>query len=490
MPTKAVVLNPYFSDGFGIDPEVVGEYGAFNISLVTDLPLFIDPFLIFTSEEPAYQTLHREIVRYVTFLRDQATEREIDDGLTFAWMMFSEVKQTWLGFSAVGNRGAGLGRDFAGKLRDNLHSVFKNFGEEKISRGSHLEKLCLVREGVGRDKISDFTTNLIKRFLLEYTQTFAKEFLTADQRKIVNVPRVSFDYERGIWIAGKYELPWYDGDYVLLTPKDLLTRDETWINRSDLVKRIEEIVAAVPDQQLRATLNDYFRRSLPKKPKKGDREAAASDLIRAHPEIADYYIREQEDAGDAATSVAHDHVVASEHKYIDQVRAFSVSLASTTTFYEVGVDTLAEARLRVGYLKHVIEDQDGYRYFYDRDEPLRREKDLQILFKLTWFGTTSDVNAEVNNGRGPVDFKVSRGRADMSLVEFKLASNKQLKKNLENQVAVYEKANDTTKSLKAILFFTDSELAKVNRILKDLGLDADNTIILIDARPKPSGSVA
>jgi hypothetical protein len=31
------------------------------------------------------------------------------------------------------------------------------------------------------------------------------------------------------------------------------------------------------------------------------------------------------------------------------------------------------------------------------------------------------VNREVNNGRGPVDFKVSEGAADTSLVHFKLA---------------------------------------------------------------------
>jgi hypothetical protein len=285
-------------------------------------------------------------------------------------------------------------------------------------------------------------------------------------------------------------LPWYDGDYVLLTPKNLLTRDDTWISRGDLINRIEEIVAAVPDEQLRATFNDYFRRHLPKSPKKRDRDAAATELIRSHPAIADYYIREQEMTGVAAASVAHDHVVASEHRYIDQVRALSLSLAATTAFYRVGTDTLAEARQRVGHLKHVIEDQDGYKYFYDGDKPLRREKDLQILFKLTWFGTTSDVNAEVNNGRGPVDFKISRGSSDKTLVEFKLASNKNLKKNLQNQVKVYQQANDTTKSLKVILFFTDAELKKVSIILRDLGLEGDDTMILIDARPKVSGSNA
>jgi hypothetical protein len=66
---------------------------------------------------------------------------------------------------------------------------------------------------------------------------------------------------------------------------------------------------------------------------------------------------------------------------------------------------------------------------------------MHILYRLTWCGTVSDVNREVNNGRGPVDFKASRGTFDKSLIEFKLASNTQLRRNLQNQVEIYLKAN-------------------------------------------------
>jgi hypothetical protein len=71
-----VVLNPFFSDSFGVAPEELEAYGAFDISLVADLPLFIDPFLLFTSEKPAYRALHDEIVRYVSFLRDKAVGQQ------------------------------------------------------------------------------------------------------------------------------------------------------------------------------------------------------------------------------------------------------------------------------------------------------------------------------------------------------------------------------------------------------------------------------
>lgn len=41
----------YFSDYFGVNIDDIDEYGAINISLINDLPLFIDPFLLFNSEK-------------------------------------------------------------------------------------------------------------------------------------------------------------------------------------------------------------------------------------------------------------------------------------------------------------------------------------------------------------------------------------------------------------------------------------------------------
>ena len=40
----------YFSDYFRIDPQEIEEHGALDVSLINDLPLFIDPFLLFNSE--------------------------------------------------------------------------------------------------------------------------------------------------------------------------------------------------------------------------------------------------------------------------------------------------------------------------------------------------------------------------------------------------------------------------------------------------------
>lgn len=120
--------------------------------------------------------------------------------------------------------------------------------------------------------------------------------------------------------------------------------------------------------------------------------------------------------------------------------------------------------------------------------PIKREEDLQIIYRLTWYASDFDVNRETNNGRGPVDYAISKGANDKTLIEFKLASNSKLKQNLENQVKIYEEANNTKSSIKVILYFDAIEYTKVQKILKELKLEKDKNIILIDAGRKASAS--
>lgn len=297
-------IQAYFSDYFSVLPQIIEDYGAFNISLLNDLPLFIDPFLLFNSTKSEYRDLHDRMIRYLRFLRDKSAAGGIHRGLIQAWYRFPEVRQNWLGFSLKGNRGSGLGRDFAQELHENLHRIFADFGEETVTRGSHLEKLCLFSDGVGKDNISDFTTNLIKEYLLEYTQSFAREHIHRQFRRRVMVSRVRFNYHTESWERVVYELPIFDGDYVLLTPKDLLTKEDTWINRADLLDEFDEIPAAIANDELRAQINNYFAKQLPEKPKDKDRREAAKQTIREFPEIIDYFIRYKEEHGNDARDLS------------------------------------------------------------------------------------------------------------------------------------------------------------------------------------------
>ena len=426
-----------------------------------------------------------EVSDYLLFLKQQAElHPEIPKGMLSAWYHFSEIKQTWLGFSLSGNSGRGLGSGFAKNLHKGLQSIFKDFGDETLPKSPHMEKLCLISPLVGRDKISDFTTNFTKKYLLEYTSAFALEHLNPDQYKEFNIERVEFNYKTGTWKAAKYVLPYFNGDYILLTPKDILTRDNIFINRTDMLKNLERIVPSVNDATLRFELNTYFNNILKRKNKdvsKKEKEHAAIQLIETHPKLIDYYLKYKEENEEEATSISKEVVHEATLLFNKQLQELAILLYKNTSFYSEETNSYAAAYNRVIFLKHVIENLDGYRIFYINGKPIKRESDLQVMYRLVWYASVYDVNREVNNGRGPVDFKVSKGSKDISLVELKLASNSKLKNNLAKQVEIYKKANNTKQAIKVILYFSDEEYKKVNNILNELNLDRKD-IILIDAK--------
>jgi hypothetical protein len=488
-------MATFFNDYFGVSRDQVDEYGAFNISIINDLPLFIDPFLLFNNDKPEYKALHNDILKYMMFLRDAVIGRRVTPDLEKAWFYFPEVRQNWLGFSLNGNGGTGLGKDFAAALHANLETLFADFGQEGVTETSHIEKVCLVRDGVGRDNISDFTANLILNYLCRYTQEFAQQHIGNALRKTVWVNKAVFNYEKESWERRSYDLPWMDDDYVLLTPVDMLTRDENWINRKDMIRGFERIPTSIPDAELRGQVFNYFysilNRPRTKAPSQRERAEAAAQALMRFPQLLDYYIKLKEESGDEAASISAEKVALTRFVFDKQVRELQGLLASESTFYSPYSGTYAEAHQRLKYLKDVIENKGGHRIFYHDGQPVQRESDLQILYRFVWFGTPSDVGREANDGRGPVDFKISRGR-DKTLVEMKLAKNSALERNLQKQLPIYQKASDAKHGIKAIVYFTAWEKAHVEGILDRLKLLGHKDIVLIDARNdnKPSGSKA
>jgi len=459
-------MATFFNEFFGVSADDVDAYGAFNVSLINDLPLFIDPFLLFHSESAEYKQLHSDILKYIIFLRDQTEAGRIGKDLINAWFRFPEVKQNWLGFSLVGNDGTGLGRKFALALSANLKSVFADFGSERITKASHIEKVCLVSDGVGRDNISDFTLNLILDYICRYTETFARRYIVPEVRKTVWVEKAKFNYETRTWQRAQYELPYIDGDHVLLTPKDILTRDENWINKGDMVRQFEEIPVAMPDGELRGQVFAYFDSVLAKprdrEPSQAERAEAIIKTYLNFPDLVDWYIKWKEDNGDEASDISSEKVALTRFMFEQQVKEIQAQLAAETGFYLINGTTYEETHQRLAFFKDVIEKKGGHRIFWHGDEAIQRESDLQILCKFIWFGTPSDASAEVNDGRGPVDFKISRGTFDKTLIEMKLAKNKKLQQNLENQLPIYMNASDAKKGIKVIIYFTASEKARVD----------------------------
>jgi hypothetical protein len=418
-----------FSDYFDIKRDVLDSYGALNISIDADLPLFIDPFLLFSSKKPKYVDLHDRIVNHLVTLKNIAIKNQnVDVGL----FRFPEVKQNWLGFSKWGNSGRGLGPQFANSLIKTFKGFYSNFGDETVSSSSHIEKLTLVGAGIGRDFISDFTANIMLEFFLEYSQEFALKYLREEQRKKFSV-RCIFNSELKIWIPRSFVLPYFyleDGDYILLTPLDILTKDEAFICHRDLISQFRMITNALENKSLRNAINHYFQTWLPEKPKKKDIDKAISETIQEYPEILDYYIRHQENRKDQAVEISAKKREEITTELISKLPELLKRLEDGSKFFDIMPTSYESALERVYFLKDVIENNDGYTIFYNNGIANAPENTIQRIFRLTWFASSHDINSEVNNGRGPADYKISYGARDSAIVEFKLASSSSLKRNL------------------------------------------------------------
>ncbi len=479
-----------FSDYFGIEKSIIEKYDALNICLSSDLPMFIDPFLMFASKKPEYIELHKKVVDHLLVLKAYAIENE-GKGVDINLFRFPEIKQNWLGVSKFGNSGRGLGKKFAESAINSFNGFYKTFGEEIITSETHIEKLTLLNPGIGKDFISDFTTNLILEYLLEYTEKFATANLQPNQIKIFSI-RCKFDIKTKMWLPRIFKLPYFfrekKGDFILLTPVDILTVDDSAINNSDFYSNFQTVTRSLPNESLRNAINEFFRSHLPKKPTKKDKLYAFNKTVRKFPDLVDFYIKSKEDKKFEVTSVSSAEIKRLKEELIDILTPLCELLDANSEFYKVIPNSYEEALQRALYLKEVIETNDGYRIFYDGSIPIAKEDTIQRIFKLTWYASPLDVNAEVNNGRGPADYKISFGSSESTIVEFKLASSPSLKRNLQSQTNIYKTASKSANDISVILCYTFADIKKVNKILKELKKENHENIVVIDATRKISAS--
>lgn len=480
-----------FSDYFNIDQSVMNKYGALNICLSADMPLFIDPFLLFASEDKDYKKLHQNLIDHILILKDIAIEDK-ESAENNSIFRFPEIKQNWLGVSQFGNDGRGLGKDFAKKIIKSFNGFYNSFGNEQISAETHIEKLTIMNDRIGRDFISDFTTNLIFDYLLQYTQTFALKYLKPNQIREFNVNSI-FNKEFKRWMPKKYQLPYLyleeKGDFILLTPLDILTKDEAAINNSEFYSNFQSVANSIKNVDLKNSINEYFRSQLPKKPTKKDRNYAINKTAIKYPDIIDYYIKSKEDNKESVTKLTKDRIKKLTEELVNALSSLGDILFENSDFYKIIPNSYDEALKRVHFLKDVIENNDGYRVFYHDGVAISKEETIQRIFKLTWYATPFDVNAEVNNGRGPADYKVSYGANDSTIVEFKLGKSSSLSRNLSNQTDIYKKASKSANDIKVILCYNEGEIKSVERILNKLKLVNQENIVIINASPKKSASI-
>ena len=490
-----------FSELFNIDKAVLSEYGAVDISLHSDTPLFIDPLLIYRNDNPEIKKLYSEIVKYLLFLKKKSVQTLTPKEINY-YYSFKEVKQNWLGLSSSGNEGLALGNGFASELFSKISEICNT---HNISESPHIEKMFVINGGVGKDKISDWSANILKSFFVEYTERFAYQYIDPKYCKKMPVEHCSFNYEVEVFEDRIAYLPVIKNrknryEYVLLTPASILRKDDQEISLNHFEASIEDIVFnTISNDELRHNVNTLIQKSVdalyeirrqkseavPLSDIKEARKNGLLEAIQTYPELIDYYIKNEEDKESLLIETAK-----AEREYVLQTT--NENPLTNSNIFGVGLlterdDAFEEACERVTYFKNQIEVNSCYKNLYYNDEPINDERFIQRLFKMVWYKSLHKFAPESDSGAGPVDFLITKGALNSCLIEFKLASNKKLS-SVYNQVSQYKKSHSVGKAVIVIFAFNHKEMEKALSVKNENKTEDLVVVVDCDKDTKKSAS--
>lgn len=199
-----------------------------------------------------------------------------------------EPNETHLGLSRGRARGRGLGRESARDLWKALS------GSEAVKSGllEDLEDTILMVEGISSDIISDITTNIIRKPLIEYTQNMSSYY------GISLIPDVAsgalWNPIRKEWFSEYVQLPLTRTGKLLLVPKVIVRAkmdyDVDEYYRHYILEHLQEFELAA-NTELVQLLKNGGRRVTKKdlEEKYGKGKGMVVELTRKHPEILDSY---------------------------------------------------------------------------------------------------------------------------------------------------------------------------------------------------------
>ncbi|HEY6181750.1 MAG TPA: hypothetical protein VIW67_05855, partial [Terriglobales bacterium] len=194
-----------------------------------DVPVGIDPFLLYKSRDPDYRQLHEELLN--AFNAGIAAIKRRDEAEAVRIFDFPEVSAIGLGYTQRSKRGSGLGTHLSGLIIETLVG-----SPDLQQRGvRHIEEMQLVSAGIGPDRVSDIAANILKRFLITYTQRQCAIW-QLPVTKGVPIHHV-YDASSHQWNDTYEDLPVspLDGSPILLVPRRIV-RVLPWINYDDFLR--------------------------------------------------------------------------------------------------------------------------------------------------------------------------------------------------------------------------------------------------------------
>lgn len=416
-----------FSEAFKIKRTPEDDW--FDLILDNDTKIWVDPFLIFQEGSEQWKGAHDELIAHFDrcfhlIAEGNRNPVSVPYRKALSLLTFPEPREFCLGYTEDGTRGSGGGKVYARLIASAMVEAIVH----GLTDLRHFEELGILNEGIGPDRISDLTCNVLRSRFINYTkQVVARHGLPTRYK---NIPYASYNPMRVNWRTEGHDLPFntYNNKPILLVPARFL-KELPFLNADEWWENYEA-------EQLRLDVNYEVMGKVNK--------TTIVEAARRNPESVHSWVQMRETQPATPYNLAQDKK--GVYQWDSTTRAY-VQLHplilnppnDEKSFFDV-------IELVINEFKLFIEDQGGWRLLWNDDGSEKPEEAAQLLFmgiaRNHCKANNIVVDREVELGRGPVDFKFSNGYTRRAQLEIKKLHSGKFWSGLEHQLPSYLISDD------------------------------------------------
>ena len=461
--------NIRYHEAFAIEAEELKTLGVYDGYIDRDSEFYVLPHLFENIEVNEFKNSYQKYKdKFSNIIKILKHAKEPSDKDTFfkraiKEFEFHELAHVGLGYSKTNKRGSGIGKGFAQKLAKTAYDIVK----AGIEDPDIFELIGLLEEGIGADRVSDMFISILTDDFLEYTQNIVIKLKLQTKK---------FEYKNK-----QYEIPFYRDAHIVFVPTEVLVKLPISLDKDDIS------TVCSHNERLRDRVNEIISSAF-----NGTEldKHSLKNLLISNPELLKEIVQRYH----AKVNEGYDFEIDPYGEFIWKELAkeysfkYPLSISKNKKPIEV-VNTICKK------YQSLIEDNGLFKMLHNSDGSYKSESFAQMLFfavaDIYCSANDLDVSPESDAGRGPVDFKVSRGLTKVN-VEMKLSTNRLLH-GYKKQLPIYDKAEKTNNSIFLIILLDEKHMKKVEQVYdyKNENETVDNKlpeIVVIDATLRKSAS--
>jgi len=458
---------------FGIREGAYKKKGVFNPVIGVDSLFFIDPLLLSKTSVPELKNGLKKVRKYFS---DVVLLIKINNlkarQKAFNKLIFRELKGVGIGYGNSSDDGSAVGPGLALKL---LHTA-EELIEMGITNPAIFEVMGLFEDNFGPDRLSDALIRILRNDLFEYTERITKEFGIKD-----TIILKTYEKDYTVPCHPLKEKP------IIFIPEDIL-RD---LPVAHDYSQIADL--AIFNEELRERFNRLIAPCfITEKGKKPTKKEIKKYLLGDKDNIS-ILVKAYESCSPSSYDFNADP--AGLYLWLEKARELVKQNPIKIISHPKDKDLTNIVQDIIYAFKGFIENKGGWKSLYDNKKKPLNESHARHFFYATAVlyckACDIDISPESDAGRGPVDFKLSRGHSNKIVVEVKLTSGN-VRQGYEKQTRIYQKSEEAKESYYLVVMVTESSKA-LEDILELCKEEEENgkshpVIIQVDGREKLSAS--